>query len=108
MTSARIAQLLEISERRLVAMESSVSRLERRMDEHEERIEDLEEIFADIKLAAADQAVRLHPDGADMWWLKAAILAGLERYEESLAAADEAVRLDPNNADNWRHYWGRA
>jgi len=56
MTSARIAQLLEISERRLVAMESSVSRLERRMDEHEERIEDLEEIFADIKLAAADQA----------------------------------------------------
>jgi hypothetical protein len=49
MTSAeRIDELLALSEKKLAGLEASVARLERRMDLHEERLDDLEEILGEF------------------------------------------------------------
>src|ERR1700680_3777011 len=48
-------------------------------------------------LAAYEQAIRLDPDDAAIYYNKSAALMDLKRYEEAVIALEQAIRLDPND-----------
>ena len=53
---------LQLIDRLLAGIEARVTVLESKQTEHDERLEDCEEIFADIKSMAADQAAKEEVD----------------------------------------------
>lgn len=53
-------------------------------------------------LAALNHQLETHPDDADAWFRRGALLQGLARHAEALADLREAARIRPNHAPTWR------
>jgi tetratricopeptide (TPR) repeat protein len=49
-------------------------------------------------IACYDQAIKLHPDIADIWYNKGATLCKIKRYPDALKCFERVLELEPDHA----------
>lgn len=52
-------------------------------------------------LAYYDKALKIKPEDADIWFLRAYVLQKMNRYEEAIADYDKTIEIHPDEMDNW-------
>ncbi|MCL1471084.1 tetratricopeptide repeat protein [Argonema antarcticum] len=55
----------------------------------------------DDALAYYDKALKIKPEDADIWFLRAYLLQKMNRYEEAIADYDKTIEIHPDEMDNW-------
>jgi len=49
-------------------------------------------------IACYEQAIKLHPDVADLWYNKGATLCKIKRYNDALTCFERVLELEPDHA----------
>jgi tetratricopeptide (TPR) repeat protein len=102
-------------------MEKPSEEIKSRLDEYGERLKSLESFGVQLKfddyfnqatdfyykgkyesaLKAIEEAIRMKPDNAMVWYNKGVTLGKLGRHGEALKAYDRAIELKPDDAATW-------